>query len=91
MVYWVLRTDYGLHVSVTQHAMRCAILSSVACTALNIFFLYYIINGTIFEKETIEYKMSVLIVCTNIVCTNIVCTNIDCTNIVCTNILRSKN
>jgi len=35
-----------------QHAMSCAILSSVVCPALQYFFPHYLINGTIFEKKS---------------------------------------
>jgi hypothetical protein len=38
----------------TQSA--CAILSSVACPALQYFFPHYLINGTIFEKKLLNTK-----------------------------------
>jgi len=40
-----------------QHAMRvCAILSSVACPALQYFFPHYLINGTICENRLLNIK-----------------------------------
>jgi hypothetical protein len=50
VVYWVSRTGYGLYVPVTQHAVRCAILSCGLYGSKHFFFSHYIINGTIFEK-----------------------------------------
>jgi len=42
---------------------ECAILSSMACPALQTFFFppYYVINGSIYEKRYIEHKMCVSI------------------------------
>jgi hypothetical protein len=46
----------------------CAIMSSEARTDLQYFFFsHYRINGKIFEKKIIGYKMCVLILCTTFV------------------------
>jgi len=54
-------------VCVVQHVtrMRHIIVSTVACSDLQHFFLHYLINGTIFEKKNIEHKMCVLIFSTS--------------------------
>ena len=46
-----------LQIEVAGMQCACAILSSVACPALNFFFPHYLIKGPIFEKRVTEYKL----------------------------------
>ena len=59
-----LNIAYSDYVSVAlgiQHAMRMRLISTCGLPALQYFFPRYVTNGTIFGKNVIEHKISVLI------------------------------